>query len=209
MSIYIHDDHPAVPRPGTLADADERPVPRGMEGHRYPVTGQCATCGDAIRCADGTADWGHVLQAYEPAVGDFVRVVRWEQPSLAEGDRDRKLSAVHLGEVTALLANHVIELRVADSPDGPGLVRIGLGYVFLGLGSKDDQGRYWYLVTRVSRVDPVLVVSELTARVAELERLAALLSEYGQAMVGDQWWPGNASVYLAGEPGRELERLLS
>ncbi len=43
---------------------------------------------------------------------------------------------------------------------------------------------------------------------ARLERIITLLNRYGEAMVGDQWWPGNASAYLPGPEGAELEALL-
>jgi len=39
-------------------------------------------------------------------------------------------------------------------------------------------------------------------------RTVELLNAYGQAMAGDQWWPGNAGVYLDEQRAAELEALL-
>ena len=47
------------------------------------------------------------------------------------------------------------------------------------------------------------------ALVTRLERVIELLNRYGKAMNGDQWWPGNASAWLSGPDGAELEALLN
>ena len=167
--------------------------------------------------------------AYEHLVGKAVRVRRYEQPGLADGHPERVLTAEHRGTVTRLLPHDVIELRVSDSPGGPGLVRVGLGYAYLGTGSQDDRGQYHYLVTEVVPLaelasdvpaevppggaelaeDALDLLAGVQAQVARLLRILELLNAYGQAMVGDQWWPGNASVWLTDGRGAELERLLN
>ena len=161
--------------------------------------------------------------AYAHLVGRAVRVRRYHQPGLADGDPERQLAHEHTGIVTRLLPHDVIELRVTDSPGGPGLVQVGLGYVYLGLGQggSDSLGRGKYLVTEVTPLadcepepgpaDPVLAAERQAwlEQVRRLERTIELLNAYGQAMVGDQWWPGNASVWLTDGRGAELERLLN
>ena len=48
----------------------------------------------------------------------------------------------------------------------------------------------------------------LARQVRQLVRTVELLNAYGQAMAGDQWWPGNAGVYLDEQRAAELEALL-
>lgn len=49
----------AQPRPGTVKD-QWGDYCRAADADSYPLTAKCENCGERIRCADGTADWGHV-----------------------------------------------------------------------------------------------------------------------------------------------------
>jgi hypothetical protein len=48
----------------------------------------------------------------------------------------------------------------------------------------------------------------LTGQIDRLTKLIDMLGEYGRAKFGDEWWPGNAEVWLGREKGRELYELL-
>lgn len=45
-------------------------------------------------------------------------------------------------------------------------------------------------------------------KVERLEETIRLLSAYGEAKFGDEWWPGNAQPHLGAERGARLEQLL-
>lgn len=44
--------------------------------------------------------------------------------------------------------------------------------------------------------------------IEKLKRTIELLHAYGEARLGDDWWPGNAKPHLGEEKGGELEALL-
>lgn len=47
----------ATPRPGTVRSAHDAPCPAARPSD-YPLSARCV-CGEAIRCADGSASWAH------------------------------------------------------------------------------------------------------------------------------------------------------
>jgi hypothetical protein len=137
-TTYVHADHEGIPAPGTLTDADGRPVPAGMAGHRYPVTGTCRTCQGRICCADGTADWGHLttptafvsLAAFyeaDPArarSGEADYGVHW-QAGGQDWPRYRVSYVQATGEIYAVCQRGPCPVRILgvippDQPPGPG-----------------------------------------------------------------------------------------
>lgn len=47
------------------------------------------------------------------------------------------------------------------------------------------------------------------ALIARLRETIDLLNAYGEAKLGDDWWPGNAGAWIGEEEGRRLEYLLA
>ncbi|SRR5579871_6770612 len=45
-------------------------------------------------------------------------------------------------------------------------------------------------------------------RAPDAERLIELLSQYGRAKFGDEWWPACASDWIGYEAGQELQALI-
>jgi hypothetical protein len=78
-------EHAPEPRAGTVTDrfgvpctGTARSRPAGAAdltdeeaADRYPLYAKCATCGQRINAADGTADWGH-----NPGVGIYAAAIR-------------------------------------------------------------------------------------------------------------------------------------
>jgi hypothetical protein len=52
------------------------------------------------------------------------------------------------------------------------------------------------------------IVRQLHRQAAEQRELESLLHAYGEAKFGDEWWPGNAEMYLPADKAQRLAELL-